>query len=507
MDKNLFLAVALSVGVYALWFGVIEKKVEPPAKPAAEAAISPEAAAPAEEASALATPIQAKRERVALSKPIKFGGALIRVASPGAGLVSYQYEDKTGPIELSENSPRLPGFLSTWPSAEFHPVKNDPFSYSARLPDGAAITKTFVPGTKKNLPELDIAISNPTGRAVESAPWTLSIGPGLNTVPDEQKENHKVWRALGLLEPKPGLNGKLEVFKKPQSSSEDFRWVGVDNRYFLAAVVPPAGCFGSVASGLPPEVTLNAPAALLAPHASKTWKIPFYIGPKGMIWLSHFHLGLERSISFGFFSTLGRAMMRALYWLNRFTGNWGWSIIVLTILIQLVLMPLSYKSYKSMTAMKKLQPEITRLQQIYAKDAKKLNEQTMAVYKKHGVHPASGCLPMLVQFPIFFALFYALRGAWELHGAGWIFWITDLSAKDPYYVLPLVMGAVMFFQNKLNPMSSDPMQAKMMTWMPIIFTFMFLYFPSGLVLYYLTSNLCTLITQAAFKKRLNARMA
>ncbi|MDE2314039.1 MAG: YidC/Oxa1 family insertase periplasmic-domain containing protein, partial [Elusimicrobia bacterium] len=471
--------------------------------PAEQAATEPEQA----QAPAAVSPAPVRRAAAFVSKPVKFGGALMRVASAGAGLVSYQYEDKTGPIELAQDPPKLPGFFSTWPGADFRPVRGNPLSYEARLPDGTEVTKTFVPGTAKRLPELDLAISNPSGRAVESAPWTLSVGPGLNTIASEQKENEKVWRALGLLEPKPGLSGKLEVFKKPQTSTERFRWVGVDNRYFLAAVVPPAGCFSSVKSGLPPEVILKSSAALIGPHASKTWKIPFYIGPKGMIWLSHFHLGLERSISFGFFSTLGRAMMRALYWLNRFTGNWGWSIIVLTILIQLVLAPLSYKSYKSMSAMKKLQPEITRLQQIYAKDSKKLNEEMMGVYKKHGVHPASGCLPMLIQFPIFFALYYALRGAWELHAAPWIFWITDLSVKDPYYVLPLVMGAVMFFQNKLNPMSSDPMQAKMMTWMPIIFTFMFLYFPSGLVLYYLTSNLCTLLMQAAFKRKLEAAAA
>jgi YidC/Oxa1 family membrane protein insertase len=142
-----------------------------------------------------------------------------------------------------------------------------------------------------------------------------------------------------------------------------------------------------------------------------------------------------------------------------------------------------------MALMKKIQPEMQEIQKRYKEDPKRMNQEVMDLYKRHGTNPLGGCLPMLLQIPVFFALFTALRNSWNLHGAPFVFWIRDLSAKDPYYVLPLVMGAVMFLQQHLNPQTGDPAQAKMMKWMPVIFTFMFLSFPSGLVMYWLINSL------------------
>ena len=165
--------------------------------------------------------------------------------------------------------------------------------------------------------------------------------------------------------------------------------------------------------------------------------------------------------------------------------------------------PLTFKSLKATAAMKKLQPEITRLQQRYSKEPAKLNAEMMELYKKHGANPLGGCLPMLIQMPVFIALFNALRNAWELHGAAWIFWIKDLSAKDPYYVLPLLMGGLMFAQNRMSPaVGVDPAQQKMMTFMPVIFTVMFLNFPSGLVLYWMTNSLVSTLQQIVLRDRL-----
>jgi YidC/Oxa1 family membrane protein insertase len=162
--------------------------------------------------------------------------------------------------------------------------------------------------------------------------------------------------------------------------------------------------------------------------------------------------------------------------------------------------PLTFKSSKSMLLMKKLQPEMKKIQEKFKKDPKRLQQETMELYKKHKTNPFGGCLPMLVQIPIFFALFTALRNSWDLHGAGWIFWITDLSAKDPYYVLPIVMGAMMFVQQKLTMAVSDKSQAAIFKWMPLIFTFMFLRFPAGLVLYWLTSNVISFFQQLYIRK-------
>ncbi|MDE2237801.1 MAG: membrane protein insertase YidC, partial [Elusimicrobia bacterium] len=248
--------------------------------------------------------------------------------------------------------------------------------------------------------------------------------------------------------------------------------------------------------------SLTAPSVELAARSSRVWEVPFYIGAKGNTWLSRYNSGLERSIDFGFFAQLGRAVLFVLAKTQRATGNWGWSIILLTVAIQLIMFPLTYQSLKATSAMKRLQPQIARLQQRYAKEPQRLNSEMMELYKKNGANPLGGCLPMLVQMPVFFALYDALRNAWELHGQAWIWWIHDLSAKDPYYVLPLLMGALMFAQNKLNPaMGTDPTQKQIMLFMPIIFTVMFLRFPSGLVLYWMTNSLISTLAQLALYDR------
>ena len=168
-----------------------------------------------------------------------------------------------------------------------------------------------------------------------------------------------------------------------------------------------------------------------------------------------------------------------------------------------MLFPLTLKGLKAQAAMRRVQPEVARLQQKYAKDSQRLNQELMALYRAKGANPMGGCLPMLLQIPIFVALFNTLRNAWELHGSPWIWWIRDLSAQDPYYALPIIMGGVMFLQNKLMQMPmADPAQAQVMKFMPIIFTFMFLKFPAGLVLYWLTSSILNTTQQIVMKDRI-----
>ena len=242
----------------------------------------------------------------------------------------------------------------------------------------------------------------------------------------------------------------------------------------------------------------------IPPNGSFTWEVPYYLGAKGHTWLSRYGMGLERSIDFGYFAWIGRKMLEALEWLHGLTGNWGWAILALTLILQVALFPLTWKSLRAAGAVKKPQPEIPKLQQKYAGDSQKLSAATMELYKTKGANPLGGCLPMLLQMPIFIALFNALRNSWELHGAVWIFWIKDLSAKDPYYVLPIVMGALMFLQSKMNPPAGDPAQQKVMMFMPLIFTFMFMNFPSGLVLYWLTKSLVSTVLQVALKDQLEA---
>ena len=186
-----------------------------------------------------------------------------------------------------------------------------------------------------------------------------------------------------------------------------------------------------------------------------------------------------------------------------FVGNYGVAIIILTIIIKALFWPLSQKSYKSMEQMKKLQPMMTKIREKYADDREKMNAEIMQLYKTYKVNPAGGCVPMLLQIPVFFALYQALLGAIELRHAAFIphlpftdmVWLADLSAKDPYYITPLIMGATMFLQQRLSPPMGDPMQAKIMMFMPVVFTFLFLNFPSGLVLYWLVNNVLSIAQQ------------
>ena len=204
---------------------------------------------------------------------------------------------------------------------------------------------------------------------------------------------------------------------------------------------------------------------------------------------------------------MGRLARNVLELFYSWTGNYGVAIIMLTVLLQLILFKFTLMSLKSSAQMRKVQPEMKRLQDKYKGNPEALNREMLALYQKHGINPLSGCLPLLIQLPIFLALFNALRTSWSLHGAKFIWWITDLSSKDPYYILPILMGAVMFFQQRsAMPAGMDPAQAAMFKYMPLIFTLLFMNFPSGLVLYWLTNSLITFgIQTLANKKIANAK--
>ena len=495
-EKNLLLAVALSVLVYGLWFVFIQKKYAPIPK-VSTAQRQEQTSSPTPSASPLPqTPSLSVKNYPPIN--LDFGKAKLTVNPAGAGVISWKYQEPLGLVELVENP--NPGFLAAFPNLKFAQDAKAPNpTFEARREDGLIIKKELIPAVSdKKVPEVQITLTNSSNQMIQTGAWSLSVGPGLGTVATEQKENHKVWRAFGLRYGGHGLNGKLDAFK-PGNHQGPFQWVGIDNRYFLTALLPKNGEF-SISSLMPPEILLTAPNLILNPKASHVWTIPFYIGPKGYTRLSRYHLGLERSISFGFFAQIGHLILEILEKIYLVTGNWGWSIILLTIGLQILVFPLTLKSLKAQVAIRKLQPEITKIQKKYASEPAKMNAEMMDLYKKNGANPLGGCLPMLIQAPVFIALYTTLRNAWELHASGWIFWIKDLSAKDPYYILPLVMGALMFAQNKLNPPPGDPAQAQIMTWMPVIFTIMFLNFPAGLVLYWLTNSLVNAVIQLGLKK-------
>ncbi len=221
-----------------------------------------------------------------------------------------------------------------------------------------------------------------------------------------------------------------------------------------------------------------------------------YVGPKEWKLFSALDKKLESVIEFGWFTFLSKPFFKVMLAIYNYVGNWGWAIVLFTILVKIVLFPLSYKGLMSMQKLKDLAPKMKELREKYGNDPMKMNQQMMQLYKKHGANPMGGCLPMLLQIPIFFALYRVLLNADELQGAPWVGWITDLSRQDPYFILPILMGITMYIQQKITPNTmTDPMQQKIFQWLPVIMTFFFITFPSGLVLYWLVNNILTIAQQ------------
>ena len=239
-------------------------------------------------------------------------------------------------------------------------------------------------------------------------------------------------------------------------------------------------------------------------HGKNHIKLNGYIGPKEHKTLMALDSRLTNVIEYGWFTFIANPMFQLLQFLHSFIGNWGWTIVFTTILIKLVLFPLSHKGMKSMNKLKELAPKVKAMQEKYKDDKQKASMHMMEMYKKEGANPMGGCLPMILQIPVFFAIYRVLLNSIELKGAPWMLWIDDLGAMDPYFVLPILMGITMFLQQKITPNTmTDPMQQKMFQLLPVIFTFFFLWFPAGLTLYWFINNLFT-ISQQYYVNRLFA---
>lgn len=277
-------------------------------------------------------------------------------------------------------------------------------------------------------------------------------------------------------------------------------WVAMVQHYFVSAWVPPAedkNVF-SLRKRSGKDLYLmdyTGQRISVAPGGSGEYRAQFYVGPKDQERLARLADYLDLTIDYGFLWMVAKPLFAGLKMIQSFVGNWGWSIILLTLVIKIALYPLSAASLKSMAKMRNLQPEMARLKELYGDDRQKMSQELMGLYKKEKVNPAGGCFPMLLQMPVFLALYWVLLESVEIRHSPWIFWIQDLSAKDPLFVLPILMGASMMLMQKLQPMPTDPMQAKVMQFLPIVFTFFFMIFPAGLVLYWTVNNLLSMAQQ------------
>jgi YidC/Oxa1 family membrane protein insertase len=280
--------------------------------------------------------------------------------------------------------------------------------------------------------------------------------------------------------------------------SGNLAWTSFQNKYFAAALIPKEGIKSAVVNKSGENVYVGLKMESVQSSASASHIL--YAGTKELQVLEKSGHKLFRLLDYGWFGNkfafLVKPMLKVLKYFYGVFNNYGWAIIFVTLVIKIIFAPLTHKSFKSMKGMQKVQPYVKVIQERNKDDRQKMNEEMLELYKKHKVNPLGGCLPMLLQIPVFIALYHALFFSIELRGAPFIGWIHDLSVQDPYYVWPVIMGATMFLQQKLNPSIGDPTQQKIMMMLPIVFTFLFMSFPAGLVLYWTINNILTISQQA-----------
>jgi len=309
---------------------------------------------------------------------------------------------------------------------------------------------------------------------------------------------------LGAAITTPDTNYKKVSFKDLRDS--EFKaekvggWVAMAQHYFLSAWIPDQSAnnnFTLKKLGQKDLYTFGfvSPAIEVAPGQSAVLPAAFYVGPKDQYRLEKISPYLDLTVDYGWLWWIAKPIFYVMTLIHDVVGNWGWSIILLTVLIKLIFFKLSATSYRSMAKMRKLQPEMARLKDLYGDDRQKLSQEMMSFYKKEKVNPLGGCLPILIQMPVFIALYWVLFESVELRQAPWVLWLTDLSVKDPYYVLPVLNGICMYITTLLQPVPPDPMQAKVMKIMPVAFSFMFAFFPAGLVLYWTVNSLLSIAQQ------------
>jgi YidC/Oxa1 family membrane protein insertase len=556
MEKRALLALALSFLVFIsfLYFGDKLKKPAVPEPPAAKTAAKPEASPPAPpEARPLPAPPAGRPpvgrllKEVVVETPLfravftELGGRLksfqlkkyrqMMPATPiyrftlgpvDLDLERYQDPEKTGanPKELvmagkSQDLPlslgwegkdlTVPALLPYEASATALTVKpgeSATLTFTGISPEGLNFTKTFTFRAHSYAFDLAVKVVNQTGRSLEGH---LDLDLTANYTGEDVSR-------FGFLGFNGSINNRLEEIKtgglkELKTFSGKIDWAALDEGYFLTAMAPLAAPKALLTlketSPGPMVATLRTPLEALAPGQASQLSFTLYFGPKVLDDLKPLNLGLERVVNFGWFDFMGKPLLQVLNFFNCYAHNYGWAIIILTILIRVIFFYPNHKSYKSMKEMQKLQPKVAKLREKYKDDKETMNKELMGLYRTFKVNPLGGCLPMVLQLPVFIALYNVLGYAIELRHAPFIatlpftqfVWLSDLSAKDPLLITPLVMGATMFIQQKMTPTPGDPTQAKMMMFLPLIFTFLFLNFASGLVLYWLVNNVLSIIQQ------------
>ena len=304
---------------------------------------------------------------------------------------------------------------------------------------------------------------------------------------------------------------KIEKGTEEHASKADNGWIALVQHYFVSAIVLPPKTQREIFTK---KIATNLYAVgsivslgSIAPGASASLDTLLYSGPQESAVLEQTAPGLDLVKDYGWLTIIAKPIFWLMTQIHKILGNWGWTIIVLTMLIKLAFFPLSAASYRSMAKMKLVTPKMTAIRERFKTDPQKMNQAMMALYKTEKINPLGGCLPIVVQIPVFISLYWVLLASVEMRNAPWLGWIHDLASPDPYYILPVLMAVSMFIQTKLNPTPPDPMQAKVMMFMPIIFSVMFFFFPSGLVLYWVVNNVLSIAQQWVITKKAEQAVA
>ncbi|MCG7929700.1 MAG: membrane protein insertase YidC [Candidatus Thiodiazotropha lotti] len=365
--------------------------------------------------------------------------------------------------------------------------------------NGVTVTKQFTLNRGSYLIDVDYLIENQSGES-----WAARDYGQLQRVePDGDGSGFTTYTYTGGVYYNPKDKYEKVDFDDMASKKLDIDtdrgWLAMIQHYFLSAWIPPKDqvehYYTNALTG--GKYLLGSYSPSITVENGETQKISrqLYIGPKLQDQLEQIAEGLELTVDYGWLTVIAKPIFWLLKSIHNMVGNWGWAIILLTLLIKAVFYKLSETSYKSMANMRKFTPRVQALKDRYGDDKQRFQQAMMELYKTEKINPLGGCLPILVQIPVFIALYWVLLESVELRHAPWVLWIESLSEKDPYFILPLIMGVSMFVQQKLNPAPPDPMQAKIMMSLPFVFTIFFAFFPAGLVLYWVVNNLISIAQQ------------
>jgi YidC/Oxa1 family membrane protein insertase len=538
MEKRIFIAIVISVAFLWIWaalaprlFPELAKPKDPPTTtspirvvPASgQPAKAAETAAPRQESPSQQPPPRVVEPvgatsivRTVVECPELFTATF---SNRGAQLISFKlekYKDKSGqPVELVKARPLtrtdFPFAIETQNAALAERINSALYAVSTHedrgatvieykfAGDGVSATKTFRVGSEY-LFDFSVSVS-------PAIPYRVVIGPGLRTLAPEERDNKIIVTGSGVVQ----RDGSFDVLSREKGDRlrvfDRVDFIGIEDNYFLSVLRPVKGGAGTLRRiDLPnggKDVRRELYAGVNAAPDGTVAGNAFF-GPKETKLLDRY--GLASAMQFGMFGIIARFLLDVLVWINRATKNYGFAIIVLTIIIKIVLYPLQHKSIVSMKKMQKLQPKMEAIKNRYKKarsDAdqrQKMNAEMMKLYQQEGINPMSGCFPILLQLPILWGFYGLLSRAIELRGAPFLWWIRDLSDKDPFYVTPLLMTITMFIQTWITPTTGDPAQRRVFLIMPLVFGFIFKDMPSGLVLYWLVQNILTIAQQMIMNK-------